>query len=146
MKKCQAQYISNVCMKFNAKLGGFTSRAVGPRNHPQFGSFDKATMMVGADVSHGPAGAKDIPSMACMTVSTNLLCTRYAAGVEVNGHRVEMITTKNIDKLLKPMITGWSSNLGGGKVPERLIYMRDGKSNSVSKIFPVIAEPICRCI
>lgn len=114
-------------MKFNAKLGGFTSRAIGPRNDPKLGSFDKPTMIIGADVSHAAPGAKEIPSMASMTFSVNHLCTRYAAAVDTNGHRVEMITTSNIEKFMKPMITGWSSNLGQGRVPERIIYLRDGK-------------------
>ncbi|KAL9085957.1 MAG: hypothetical protein Q9165_007319 [Trypethelium subeluteriae] len=125
--KCQAQYISNVCMKFNAKLGGFTTRAIGVRNHEKFGSFNKATLIVGADVSH-PAPGADIASTACMTFSTNLLCTRYAAAIDVNGHRVEIIATSNIEKFMKPMITGWASNLNMGRLPESLIYFRDGVS------------------
>ena len=123
-------------MKFNAKLGGFTTRAIGAKNHPQFGSFTKPTLIIGADVSHAAPGATDIPSMACMTFSTNLMCTRYAAAVETNGHRVEMIKRSNIENFMKPLITLWSSNLGNGKLPEQLIYFRDGKlpqtSNTLS--------------
>ncbi|KAI9710577.1 MAG: hypothetical protein M1820_002713 [Bogoriella megaspora] len=126
--KCQAQYISNVCMKFNGKLGGFTARAQGPKNHQQFGSYDKPTLIIGADVSHGAPGMKDAPSMACMTFSTNLLCTRFAAMVDTNGHRVEMITTANIDKFVKPMLKLWAQNVNSGQPPQQLIYLRDGVS------------------
>ncbi|KAL9079521.1 MAG: hypothetical protein Q9157_001579 [Trypethelium eluteriae] len=125
--KCQAQYISNVCMKFNAKLGGYTTRAVGVKNNDKFGSFNKATLIMGADVSHAAPGS-DVPSTACMTFSLNLLCTRYAAAIDVNGHRVEIIATSNIEKFMKPMITGWASNLNMGRLPESLIYFRDGVS------------------
>ena len=50
--KCQGQYISNVCMKFNAKLGGTTCRAVGPTSAGPLGQFKVPTMVIGADVSH----------------------------------------------------------------------------------------------
>ncbi|KAI9685409.1 MAG: hypothetical protein M1822_004540 [Bathelium mastoideum] len=126
--KCQAQYISNVCMKFNAKLGGFTSRAVGIKNNPEWSSFSKPTLIMGGDVSHAAPGSVDIPSMACMTFSTNKPCTRYAAAIQTNGHRVELISSGNIQAFMSPMITEWCSNLGNGRVPEQLIYFRDGIS------------------
>lgn len=31
--KVNAQYMSNVCMKFNAKLGGATARVAGVKSH-----------------------------------------------------------------------------------------------------------------
>nr|POE48842.1 protein argonaute [Quercus suber] len=125
--KAQPQYISNVCMKFNAKLGGSTARAIGAKTGGPTGIFSVPTVVIGADVSHSAPGAKT-PSMAAMTVSLDKLAIRYAGACETNGFRVEMITTDNINSMLKPQLKQWMSNVGGGRVPQRLFYFRDGVS------------------
>jgi len=127
VSKAQPQYISNVCMKFNAKLGGQTGRAVGPMSGGPTGHFNVSTLVLGADVSHGAPGS-DNPSMAALTCSMDKLGIRYAAACETNGYRVEMITTDNINNMLKPMIQHWTQHVGGGKFPSRIIYFRDGVS------------------
>lgn len=96
VQKAAPQYISNVCMKVNAKLGGSTGRAVGPKTGGPAGIFSEPTIIIGADVSHGAPGAQ-APSMAAMTVSMDKLGIRYAAACETNGFRVEMISTANIN-------------------------------------------------
>jgi eukaryotic translation initiation factor 2C len=42
--------------------------------------------------------------MAAMTVSMNVQGTRYAATVETNGHRVEMVTDENVEKHIMSLI------------------------------------------
>ena len=122
--KNQAQYHSNVCMKFNAKLGGTTCRVklLSPTGH-----FTRRTMIIGADVSHGAPGSL-APSMAAMTVSMDATCTRYAAACETNGHRAEMIATRNLEDMLRPMLLRWAENIGGGRMPQHIYYFRDGVS------------------
>ncbi|KAK4999709.1 Protein argonaute [Elasticomyces elasticus] len=127
VQKCQAQYISNVCMKFNAKLGGTTCRAIGTKSAGATGLFSVPTVCIGADVSHAAPGMVGA-SMAAMTVSTDTLCTRYAAACETNGQRLEMITAKNIEGMLKPLLQHWVGNVGGGRFPKRIFYFRDGVS------------------
>ncbi|KAK5126303.1 hypothetical protein LTR85_010539 [Meristemomyces frigidus] len=127
VQKCQAQYISNVCMKFNAKLGGSTGRAIGAKSKGPTGLFTVPTCVIGADVSHAAPGAPT-PSMAALTMSMDKLAIRYAAACETNGYRVEMITTDNINGMIKPLIQSWVQNVGGGKFPSRIIYFRDGVS------------------
>ncbi|TKA22357.1 hypothetical protein B0A50_08176 [Salinomyces thailandicus] len=127
VQKCQAQYISNVCMKFNAKLGGTTARAIGAKSKGPSGIFTTATCIIGADVSHGSPGS-DVPSMAAMTMSMDKLGIRYAAGAETNGHRVEMIQEENINSILKPLLKSWMQNVNAGKLPSRIMYFRDGVS------------------
>jgi len=127
VQKCQAQYISNVCMKFNAKLGGATARAVGAKSSGPTGLFTTPTLVIGADVSHAAPGA-ETPSMAALTVSMDKLGIRYAAACETNGFRVEMITTDNINNMLKPMLQSWAQNVNAGKFPSRIMYFRDGVS------------------
>ena len=127
VQKCQGQYISNVCMKFNAKLGGVTARAVGAQSKGPEGLFKVPTMIIGADVSHAAPGAQTA-SVASMTVSTDRLCTRYAASNNTNGFRTEMITTSNISKLLTQLIMHWMQQVGSGRLPQRILYFRDGVS------------------
>lgn len=70
-----AQYISNVTMKFNAKLGGQTCRATGQKSAGPAGHFTVPTLVIGADVSHGAPGSM-APSMAAMTISMDRLGVR----------------------------------------------------------------------
>lgn len=126
-QKAQPQYISNVTMKFNAKLGGATCRAIGPNTKGANGIFAVPTVIIGADVSHPAPGAQN-PSMAAMTISMDKLATRYAALCQTNGYRVEMINTDIIFNELKPLLQSWMQNVGGGKLPQRVIYLRDGVS------------------
>lgn len=126
VQKAHAQYISNVLMKFNAKLGGYTNTAFGPQTAK--GILDNTTVVIGADVSHSAPGLKG-PSMAAMTVSMNVQGTRYAAAVETNGFRVEMITDENIDKHIMSLIkNGWVNKVGQGRPPATVVYFRDGVS------------------
>ena len=125
VQKCQGQYMSNVCMKFNSKLGGTTCRAIGPKSGGPSGLFTVPTMVIGADVSHAAPGTQTA-SMAAMTISTDALGARYAAACETNGFRVEMIETNNINTMLKPHIQNWVQTVGNGRFPSRILYFRDG--------------------
>ncbi|EKG10810.1 Argonaute/Dicer protein PAZ [Macrophomina phaseolina MS6] len=129
--KNQDQYHSNVCMKVNAKLGGFTSRAVGALQKIAPNNAKILSMCIGADVSHPPPGAlKDgsTGSFAAITMSLNETLTRYAAQCDTNGFRVEMISTPNIDNLLGRLVTHWVNSVGRGQLPQRVLYFRDGVS------------------
>ena len=127
VQKCQAQYISNVLMKFNSKLGGTTCRAIGPKSGGPTGLFTQPTLIIGADVSHAAPGQQQA-SMAAMTASMDALGARYAAVCESNGYRVEMIETENINSMLKPLIQHWVQSVGNGRFPSRILYFRDGVS------------------
>ncbi|KAI5301757.1 hypothetical protein KEM56_001385 [Ascosphaera pollenicola] len=121
--KCNPQYISNVLTKVNAKLGGATTRAAGKISN----GLQKMSMVIGADVSHSSPGSA-APSMAAMTMSYDVYGAKYLAGVQTNGQHVEMITEANVRGILSPLIREWMMNIGGGRVPERLYYIRDGVS------------------
>ncbi|KAG4436130.1 hypothetical protein IFR05_008373, partial [Cadophora sp. M221] len=122
VNKAQPQYCSNVCMKVNAKLGGTTSKVVSPK-----GFFNRPTMIIGADVSH-PAPGSPQASMAAVTMSMDRDCCRYAAAVQTNGYRVEMITPANIKQLIIPYVQKWRERVGGGNLPHHIYYFRDGVS------------------
>ncbi|KAI9823313.1 MAG: hypothetical protein M1832_002537 [Thelocarpon impressellum] len=125
VNKINAQYMGNVAMKFNAKLGGTTSRIAGKNIH--LGHFVKPSIIIGADVSHASPGSVQA-SMAAITVSCDRIGVRYSAAGETNGHRVEMITKANIDEMVMPQVKNWIDNVGGRVPPEHVYYFRDGVS------------------
>jgi eukaryotic translation initiation factor 2C len=124
IQKCNPQYISNVLMKVNAKLGGCTSKAISKAGVVE---FKVPTMIIGADVSHASPGSA-APSMAALTVSIDRHAGRYAAACETNGSRVEMITEANIYSMLRPLFQHWQETVGGGQLPNHVYYFRDGVS------------------
>lgn len=126
--KGNPQYYSNVLMKVNAKLGGCTAQAI-PDKASGFKSFSAPTMIIGADVSHASPGSRQA-SMAALTVSMDRFAGRYAAACQTNGHRVEMISEANIRNMLTPLVDFWKKQVGGGRIPQQIYYIRDGVSES----------------
>ena len=122
--KNNGQYHSNVCMKVNAKLGGATACTPQIWKSPTYFPPNRPTMLVGVDVSHAAPGG-NTPSTAAMTMSTDPDGTKYAAMVETNGYRVEMLTPGNIQKMMGALGLHWR-NGHGNATPQHLIYFRDG--------------------
>lgn len=125
------QYISNVCMKVNAKMGGCTTTvksSVIPKVAPKASAI--RTMIVGADVSHPApgAGSDEAASFAAITVSADTFHAKYWAEAQTNGNRVEMVTTSNIDDHFGSMAKRWMQRIGQGQPPHRVLYIRDGVS------------------
>ncbi|KAI1504062.1 eukaryotic translation initiation factor [Biscogniauxia marginata] len=122
--KCNAQYMSNVSMKVNAKLGGATCRVAGP--NPSASPFFKVpTMIIGLDVSHAAAGSS-APSMAAMTVSMDRHAAKYAASCEVNGWRVEILDAVTTHKVFTPLLLHWLKT--NKCFPHHVYFFRDGVS------------------
>lgn len=66
--------------------------------------------------------------MAALTMSFDKDACRYAAGVQTNGHRVEMITEANIEGFFGFLLPEWVKQVGGGNLPMHIYYFRDGVS------------------
>ncbi|KAF1808916.1 Piwi-domain-containing protein [Eremomyces bilateralis CBS 781.70] len=133
--KCQDQYISNVLLKVNSKLGGINSRALKENGFltkkSQLNMYrprhsQDSLMIIGADVSHGPPGSEE-HSMASITVSKDPQCCNYMGWVNSNGHREEIIRPSNWVKMFKEPVAHWI-DLNKGQTPRRLLYVRDGVS------------------
>lgn len=124
VKKCQGQYMSNVAMKVNAKLGGVTCKVAGPtKDKPPF--WQRPTAVIGVDVSHGGAGTFN-PSMAALTMSMDRHGTRYAAACEVNGWRTECLLQDTTLCMLPKLVRHWK--LINATIPQHIYYIRDGVS------------------
>jgi eukaryotic translation initiation factor 2C len=66
--------------------------------------------------------------MAALTMSFDSLACRYAAAVQTNGYRVEMITDTNIRLMMIPLFKQWIAKVGNGQGPQHIYYFRDGVS------------------
>ena len=66
--------------------------------------------------------------MAAITMSFDKDACRYAAIVQTNGYRVEMITPANIRGMLVPLFRQWIARVGNGAGPAHIYYFRDGVS------------------
>jgi eukaryotic translation initiation factor 2C len=66
--------------------------------------------------------------MAAITMSFDAEACRYAAAVQTNGYRVEMITEANIKSMIIPLFRRWIAKVGGGAGPQHIYYFRDGVS------------------
>jgi eukaryotic translation initiation factor 2C len=122
--KAQPQYCSNVCMKLNAKLGGATSRVAGKDAKTSAAFFSVPTMIIGVDVSHASPGSQQA-SMAAITMSMDREAMRYAAAVQTNGRRVEMVSRANIENMIVPLFEQWCKIMLGA--PAHIYYFRDGE-------------------
>jgi hypothetical protein len=66
--------------------------------------------------------------MAALTMSFDQNACRYAAAVQTNGHRVEMITPGHVRSMMMPLFEQWIAKVGGGRGPSHIYYFRDGVS------------------
>lgn len=139
--KCNPQYISNVLMKVNGKLGGITSRAISKINGDSLRPY---SMIIGADVSHPTPGSSQ-PSMAAMTASFDIFGGRYMGACQTNGGNVEVISETNIREMLQPLLTEWATTIGRGSYPKNIYYFRDGVSSGqfqhiLQQEIPIVKE------
>lgn len=88
------QYLTNVLLKINAKLGGINSlltMELAPILHQ---ISQVPTIIIGMDISYGSPGRADVPSIAAhQEVSSRQwpLISRYRASVRTQSPKMEMI-------------------------------------------------------
>ncbi|KAH7627791.1 Piwi domain-containing protein [Sordaria sp. MPI-SDFR-AT-0083] len=124
VQKANGQYLSNVCMKVNAKLGGQTSSLTANKTKPH-GFFTRPTMMIGVDVSHASPGS-EMPSIAAMCATVDRDGYQYRAAVQTNGWRSEVLTNENIEAMLPTFLKAYKDK--AGCEVEHIYYFRDGVS------------------
>ncbi|CAF1775252.1 unnamed protein product [Brassica napus] len=141
-KNVRDQYITNVLLKINAKLGGLNSLLAMERSRAMMPLVTQVpTFIVGIDVSHGSPNQSDIPSIAAVVGSREWpLISKYRACVRTQSRKTEMID--NLFKLV-PNEKGKLVDEGifwellfdfyissGKRRPEHIIIFRDGVSDS----------------
>ncbi|XP_015946716.1 protein argonaute 4A-like [Arachis duranensis] len=138
--KINDQYITNVLLKINAKLGGmnsFLSMECAP-SIPLL--HNEATLILGMDVSHGSPGRSDVPSIAAVVSSRkwpSISC--YRAAVRTQSPKVEMIQSlfkpvpsndgTEDEGIIRELIMDFYETSNQRK-PQQIIIFRDGVSES----------------
>lgn len=131
------QYITNVLLKINAKLGGLNSMLT-VEHSPAIPMVSKVpTIIIGMDVSHGSPGQSDVPSIAAVVSSRQWpSISRYRASVRTQSPKVEMIDnlfkrasdTEDEGIMREALLDFYVSS--GKRKPEHIIIFRDGVSES----------------
>ncbi|KAJ4842473.1 Protein argonaute-4 [Turnera subulata] len=131
------QYLTNVLLKINAKLGGLNSLLAIEHSHSIPVISKVPTIILGMDVSHGSPGQSDVPSVAAVVGSRQWpLISRYRACVRTQSPKVEMIDSlfKKVsdsedDGIIRELLVDFYVSSGKRK-PEQIIIFRDGVSES----------------
>ncbi|GMI81835.1 OVEREXPRESSOR OF CATIONIC PEROXIDASE 11, ARGONAUTE 4 [Hibiscus trionum] len=128
------QYLTNLLLKINAKLGGLNSMLTIERTIPIVSKLP--TIILGMDVSHGSPGQSDVPSIAAVVSSRQWpLISRYRAAVRTQSPKLEMIDSlfkpsdKEDDGIMREALLDFYTSSGKRK-PDQIIIFRDGVSES----------------
>ncbi|KAL9244297.1 hypothetical protein vseg_018089 [Gypsophila vaccaria] len=135
--KITERYLTNVLLKINTKLGGINSLLASETPSCLPHVSDIPTMILGMDVSHGPPGLADRPSIAAVVGSLSWpLISRYRVSLRTQSPRTEII-----DSLFKPLENGKDAGsisellneffiTSGGRKPKHIVVFRDGVGES----------------
>ncbi|KAG6836649.1 hypothetical protein H0H93_005479 [Arthromyces matolae] len=115
------QYMNNLILKINAKLGGINF--VPSSDAMKFLGNGEPTMVIGADVSH-PAPGSLLPSVSALVSSRDETFSKYVASIRVQEHRTEIIQ----DFAEMFTIATYAFISRNKKPPKRIFIFRDGVS------------------
>ena len=122
----RAQYLSNVAMKINAKLGGHNWNVADPFFQ------GKRVMILGADASHpSPAELRreiPPPSYGCLVGSLDPDCAFYSAVAVAQGATQELIAEDTMSAMFEELLRRYKSK--NNSFPNTIIFLRDGISDN----------------
>ncbi|KAK9837636.1 hypothetical protein WJX74_001800 [Apatococcus lobatus] len=133
------QYLSNLAMKVNAKLGGKNLQLPDTPDLPPW--TKRPYMVLGADVTHPMGFSESEPSIAAVVGSMDRYLSRYAAEVQLQPHRLEII--QGLRQAVAKLLVAWRST-NGNRLPERLIFYRDGVSEGQFRSVQMLEIPQIR--
>jgi eukaryotic translation initiation factor 2C len=132
------QYLANVALKINVKVGGRNTVLVDALTRRIPLVSDRPTIIFGADVTHPHPGEDSSPSIAAVVASQDWPeVTKYAGLVSAQAHRQELIQDlfKVWQDPQRGTVTGGmikelliSFKRATGQKPQRIIFYRDGVS------------------
>ncbi|CAK4212381.1 unnamed protein product [Aphanomyces euteiches] len=121
IQKKSPQYIANLLLKVNMKLGGRNSicRADLPK------VSECPTIIFGCDVTHPGPGNKSQPSIASCVATMDKYASHHAACVRKQGSRVEYI--EDLESMVNELLKRFYQSTH--VKPERILIYRDGLSD-----------------
>lgn len=136
--RCNKQYLENVALKINVKVGGRNSVLEQALTRKMPYLSDRPTIVFGADVTHPSPGDDSRPSIAAVVASMDWPeVTKYRGLVSAQAHREEIIqdlyNTK--EDPIRGIVSGgmirellMSFYKSTRQKPHRIIFYRDGVS------------------
>lgn len=119
----RTQYLANIGLKWNLKLGGI-NQTIQPKMLGILGT--SKTMVVGIDVTHPSPGSREgAPSVAGVVASTNASFAQYPASVRVQESRKEMVT--DLKEMIVERLELWRKK-NMAQLPQNILVYRDGVS------------------
>ncbi|KAI0065147.1 Piwi-domain-containing protein [Artomyces pyxidatus] len=118
----QDQYLSNVALKINTKLGGINHRL-----DPNAMTWltQKKTMMIGIDVTHpGPNSVGGTPSIAAVVASVDKDFVQFPASLRLQKSKQEGIA--ELKEMVIERLLAFRQRSQG--LPDRILIFRDGVS------------------
>ncbi|KAL8146423.1 hypothetical protein AgCh_004241 [Apium graveolens] len=132
--KCNKQYLENLSLKINVKVGGRNNVLLAPPP----GVRECPTIIFGADVTHPAPGEDSSSSIAAVVASMDWPeVTKYRALYSAQGHRDEIIRdlySTRVDPQKGHVHSGMirdhlrAFRLATNRQPQRIIFYRDGVS------------------
>ncbi|KAI4619887.1 hypothetical protein J4E83_005744 [Alternaria metachromatica] len=118
------QYIANIALKFNLKLGGINQIV----ENKSLGIIDQnKTMVVGIDVTHpSPGSASNAPSVSAMVASIDKYLGQWPATLRIQRGRQENVD--DLAEMLKSRLNLWKTKGKHPAFPENILIYRDGVS------------------
>eukprot|EP00250_Pteridium_aquilinum_P007883 c17510_g1_i1 orf=331-3054(-) len=132
------EYIANLLLKVNIKMGGYNARLVDEQNRRLPLISEVRSIIIGADVSHPRVGDDSSPSISAVTASMDWpYFSQYEAIVQSQRQREEVCEEffweredqqgmRQTGGIFKDLLGAFAEKHGGR--PERIIYYRDGVS------------------
>ncbi|MCO5609555.1 hypothetical protein L7F22_063784 [Adiantum nelumboides] len=138
VRNARPDYIANVLLKVNAKLGGYNALLVDEKNKRLPLISEVPSIIIGADVSHPRVGDDYSPSISAVAASMDWpYFSQYEAIVQTQRQREEVCQELFWERddgegrtrtggIVKDLLHAFHERQG--RKPERIIYYRDGVS------------------
>lgn len=129
LEKLNSQFLSNLALKINAKVGGSTVTLFNslPSQIPRLLRSDEPIIFMGADVTHPHPLDDYSPSVAAVVGSINWpSVNKYVSRMRSQTHRQEII--EDLGEMVSEILGEFQQVLKN--LPRRLIFFRDGVSET----------------
>lgn len=130
--KLTSQFLTNIALKINAKIGGSTVALYNslPSQMPRLFRIEDPVIFMGADVTHPHPLDDSSPSIAAVVGSINWPnANKYVSRMKSQTHRQEII--QDLSSMVKEILDDFYEALS--QLPTRIIFFRDGVSETQFK-------------